>query len=59
MRRKSLKMQEADWLALEKLAAKTKSLYSGKPSWRRMMLRIARRELVVESPPVTSPQRSS
>jgi len=42
MRRESLKMQESDWRRLEELAAATGSLYSGRPSWRRMILRIAR-----------------
>lgn len=48
MTRQSLKMQPADWQALEKLAKQTKSLYSGQPSWRRLILRIARGEIIVQ-----------
>lgn len=47
MTRQSLKLQDADWQALEKLAKQTKSLYSGQPSWRRLILRIARGELKI------------
>ncbi len=47
MKRESLELQEADWAALEKLAALTGSLYSGKPSWRRLVKRIARGEIAV------------
>lgn len=45
--RESLKMSRADWDALTKLAADTGSLYSGEPSWRRMILRIARGEITL------------
>ncbi len=47
VRRESLKLQESDWRRLEELAAATASNYSGKPSWRRMILRIARGEITV------------
>jgi hypothetical protein len=47
VRRESLKLQESDWRRLEELAADTASNYSGKPSWRRMVLRIARGEITV------------
>jgi len=43
--RESLKMQPADWAALTRMAAETRSIYSGEPSWRRMILRIARGEI--------------
>jgi hypothetical protein len=49
MRRESLKLQESDWQRLDKLAAATGSLYSGQPSWRRLILRIARGEVTVRS----------
>lgn len=45
--RESLKMSRDDWPALTKLAADTGSLYSGAPSWRRMILRIARGEITL------------
>lgn len=38
-------MQDEDFHALEALAAKTKSIYAGKPSWRRFIKRIARGEI--------------
>lgn len=47
MRRESLKMQEQDWQRLEDLTAATGSEYSGKPSWRRLMLRITRGEITL------------
>ena len=49
MRRESLKLQESDWQRLDNLAAATDSLYSGKPSWRRLILRIARGEVTVRA----------
>lgn len=49
MRRESLKLQESDWQRLDKLAAATGSLYSGAPSWRRLILRIARGEITVRA----------
>jgi len=49
MRRESLKLQETDWQRLEQLAAATRSLYSGKPSWRRMILRLARGEVIIRA----------
>lgn len=49
MRRESLKLQESDWQRLDKLAAATGSEYSGKPSWRRLILRIARGEVTARS----------
>ena len=47
MKRKSLKLKEADWFWLQEIAADTGSLYSRKPSWRRLVARIARGELAV------------
>lgn len=44
MKRESLKMQEADWERFKKLAVDTQSIYSGEPSWRRLMMRVARGE---------------
>lgn len=49
MRRESLKLQEADWAALEQLAKDTGSLYSGRPAWRRLILRLARGQLTLNS----------
>lgn len=46
-KRESLKMAPADWEQLRIIAAWTGSRYAGAVSWRRMILRIARRELVV------------
>ena len=48
MRRESLKLQESDWQRLEELAAATNAIYSGRPSWRGMILRIARNEIRVQ-----------
>lgn len=48
MRRESLKLQESDWRRLDKLAAATRSIYAGKPSWRRMIIRIARGQLTLQ-----------
>jgi hypothetical protein len=36
-----------DWFWLQEVAFDTGSIYSGKPSWRRLVARIARGELVV------------
>ena len=46
-KRESLKLNASDWFWLKEVAADTGSLYSGKASWRRLMARIARGELVV------------
>ena len=45
--RKSLKLRSVDWFWLQEVAFDTGSIYSGKPSWRRLVARIARGELVV------------
>jgi hypothetical protein len=42
LQRKSTEMDETNWIALEKVAAKCGCLYSGKPSWRRLLTLIAR-----------------
>lgn len=57
VKRKSLKLIPADWFWLDEKAADTKSCYRGKPSWRRLVARIARGELVVSPAPkhVTNP----
>jgi hypothetical protein len=47
LKRKSTEMDETNWLALEKVAAKCGCLYSGKPSWRRLLTLIARGVLAV------------
>jgi hypothetical protein len=47
MKRESLKLWESDWFWLQEVAFDTGSIYSGKPSWRRLVARIARGELVV------------
>jgi hypothetical protein len=41
-KRESTEMDEANWNALKKVAARCGCLYSGKPSWRRMLTLIAR-----------------
>lgn len=46
MKRESLKMQEDDFQRLQEVAAETSSIYSGAPSWRRLVLRIARGEVL-------------
>lgn len=45
MKRESLKMSEEDWQRLTQVAAETSSIYSDRPSWRRLILRIARGEV--------------
>jgi hypothetical protein len=45
MKRESLKMQEEDFQRLTDVATETSSIYSGAPSWRRLVLRIARGEV--------------
>lgn len=44
-KRESLKLQEADWKALERLARTKGCTYAGRPSWRRLILRLARGEV--------------
>lgn len=46
-KRESLKLQEADWKALWRIAVQMNARYAGKPSWRRLILMIARHEVVV------------
>lgn len=46
-KRESLKMALSDWKALTAVAERAGARYVGKPSWRRMMLQIARHDLVV------------
>jgi len=38
-------MSEENWQRLQEVAAATNSIYSGRPSWRRLMLRIATGEV--------------
>lgn len=45
MKRESLELQESDWQRLTEVAAATSSIYSDRPSWRRLILRIARGEV--------------
>ncbi len=63
MKRDSLKLQFTDWASLDVLAAETGSLYSGKPSWRRLVKRIARGEFklvaVVQRPAESIPAPNS
>ena len=47
LKRKSTEMDDANWLALEKVAARCGCTYGGKPSWRRLLTLIARGVLVV------------
>ena len=51
MKRESLKMQEEDFQRLTQVAAETSSIYSGAPSWRRLVLRIARGEVHCKEAP--------
>ena len=51
MKRESLKMSEEDWQRLTQVAAETSSIYSGAPSWRRLVLRIARGEVRCKEAP--------
>jgi len=51
MKRESLKMSESDWQRLTQVAAATFSIYSGAPSWRRLVLRIARGEVRCKEAP--------
>lgn len=51
MKRESLELQESDWQRLTEVAAATASIYCDRPSWRRLILRIARGEVrCMESP---------
>ncbi len=47
LKRKSTEMEDANWLALEKVAARCGCTYGGKPSWRRLLTLIARGVLAV------------
>lgn len=47
LKRKSTEMDDANWIALEKVAARCGCTYGGKPSWRRLLTLIARGVLVV------------
>jgi len=49
MKRESIKLLPSDWAALAVIADQTGSVYSGVPSWRRLVKRIARGELSVVS----------
>lgn len=51
MKRESLKMQQEDFQRLTEVAAETSSIYSGAPSWRRLVLRIARGEVRCKEAP--------
>lgn len=51
MKRESLKMPEDDWQRLTQVAAATSSIYSGAPSWRRLVLRIARGDVRCKEAP--------
>jgi hypothetical protein len=46
-KRKNLKMKESDWKLLEEIAADNDSFYREQPSWRRLILRIARGEITL------------
>ena len=47
LKRKSTEMEDANWIALEKVAARCGCTYGGKPSWRRLLTLIARGVLAV------------
>lgn len=53
MKQDSAKMSEENWRRLLNVAAATNSLYSGAPSWRRLMLRIAIGEVRCTEAPKT------
>ena len=46
-KRKSTEMDEANWIALNKVAARCGCTYGGKPSWRRLLTLIVRGVLAV------------
>lgn len=48
-RRESHVMREDDWQRLNEVAASVGALYSGSPSWRRLLLKIARGEVVCKA----------
>ena len=50
MKRQSVKLQDSDWERLNKIASQTGSVYMGKASWRRLLGRVARGELVIGFP---------
>jgi hypothetical protein len=45
--RRSHELSEDDWKAIDDVAAAVGAIYSGRPSWRRLLLMIARREVKV------------
>lgn len=47
MVRESLELWPNEWRALEQLARETGCTYRGAPSWRRLIKRIARGDLIV------------
>jgi hypothetical protein len=55
MKRESLELQPADWEQLQRVAQAAGSIYSGRPSWRRLMMEIARGKLVVSRPHPPAP----
>lgn len=59
MKQDSAKMSDENWQRLTEVAAATNSLYSGSPSWRRLMLRIARGDVrCTEAPKSKRPRRN-
>ena len=53
LKRASTEMTQAKWEALSQIAADCDCFYSGKPSWRRLLSRIASGELVVHKAAAT------
>jgi hypothetical protein len=49
MTRRSLKLTEANWTALEQLARARGCWYHGQPSWRALIRRIAQGDVTVRS----------
>jgi hypothetical protein len=59
VKRESLEMTEENWERLQELAERSGSVYSGKASWRRLILRIARGDvgLIVDGKKLGKPQK--
>jgi hypothetical protein len=55
MKRESLKLQDLDWFYLQEVAFDTGSIYSGKPSWRRL---VATKPRLAPAPVVQGPSSS-
>jgi len=50
MTRKSINLSEDAWKSLEELAAKNNAMWSGKPSWRKLLRLMATGEVKLQTP---------